>query len=371
MNERDSKSVLLLDGAEGHDLLGTLHDVSNALTVILGWVGAARASDAPADLVHDALGVIERRARMARDLARNALGAHDANGAEIEGQARMQPIDGIVAELLKALSQEARCAGVKLRVERRGPNVTMPHAAAVSQVLTDLTLNAIAFSPKGTAVTLSVDTVAGSCVCRVSDEGPGIATERRDHIFAGGASTRAGGSGVGLRHARALAASCDGHLVLLESALPGAHFELTWPSVQSTPLPVRPSMRRLQLFAGRVFIVCDDDHDVAGLLATGLEMRGAEVQVASTAGELLARLRDESPIDAVLLDRSPVNSHLSELARALSLHPSRPPVLAITGAADGLGPELNGVHVHALRKPFELGDVVEGLAVVLGGIRDA
>ena len=61
--------------------------------------------------------------------------------------------------------------------------------------------------------------------------------------------------------------------------------------MQGTPLPVRPSLRRLPLFAGRTFVVCDDDHDVAELLSTGLEARGADVVIASTGSALLNVLR--------------------------------------------------------------------------------
>ena len=69
--------------------------------------------------------------------------------------------------------------------------------------------------------------------------------------------------------------ACGGELTLAERS-PGAHFELAWPCAQGTPVPVRPSLRRLPLFAGRTFVVCDDDRDVADLLSTGLEARANE-----------------------------------------------------------------------------------------------
>jgi CheY-like chemotaxis protein len=365
VQEPESKppSSMRVDAAE---LLGALHDVSNALTVILGWVGAAQASGTPRDLVDDALSVIERRARMARDMAREALGAE---GIEVDGRARMQAIDGIVAELLKALAQEAARARVRLQVERRGPNLTILQAAAASQVLTNLLLNAIAFSPEGGTVLLDVDTSFRVARFRVSDDGPGVPEARRATIFSGGVSTRAGGAGVGLRHANALARSCGGELALADRG-PGAHFELTWPCMQGTPVPVRPSLRRLPLFAGRTFVVCDDDRDVADLLSTGLEARGAEVFTAADAAALLQVLRDQPQVDAVLLDRSPIARDLAPVGEAIGQHRSRPPVLAITGSTEGFGDAFASLRTAFLRKPFEMGDVVEGLALVLGGSAD-
>jgi len=57
------------------DALGALHEVSNALTVLLGWVAEARDPSAADEDVKNALRIVEQRARSARDLARRAIGA--------------------------------------------------------------------------------------------------------------------------------------------------------------------------------------------------------------------------------------------------------------------------------------------------------
>jgi CheY-like chemotaxis protein len=130
---------------------------------------------------------------------------------------------------------------------------------------------------------------------------------------------------------------------------------------------VRPSLKRLPLFAGRTFVVCDDDRDVAELLSTGLEARGAEVFTATNAEALMQVLRDQPQVDAVLLDRSPIARELAPVGEAIGLHQSRPPVLAITGSNEGFGEAFASLRTAFLRKPFEMGDIVEGLALVLGG----
>jgi hypothetical protein len=53
---------------------GALHDVSNALTVLLGWVAEARVGRGSPEQVDRALVIVEERARTARDLARRAIG---------------------------------------------------------------------------------------------------------------------------------------------------------------------------------------------------------------------------------------------------------------------------------------------------------
>ena len=53
---------------------GRSHDVSNDLTVLLGWVAEARVEGLTEDARKYALNIVEQRARMARDLARQAIG---------------------------------------------------------------------------------------------------------------------------------------------------------------------------------------------------------------------------------------------------------------------------------------------------------
>ena len=63
------------DADPHRDVTGALHDVSNVLTVLLGWAAEARsASESPAQLER-ALAIIEEKAREARDVARCAIGA--------------------------------------------------------------------------------------------------------------------------------------------------------------------------------------------------------------------------------------------------------------------------------------------------------
>src|ERR1700722_2689152 len=53
-------------GDPPRDVTGALHDVSNALTVLLGWVAEARATRSP-EHVDRALAIVEGRARVPRD----------------------------------------------------------------------------------------------------------------------------------------------------------------------------------------------------------------------------------------------------------------------------------------------------------------
>ena len=98
------------------------------------------------------------------------------------------------------------------------------------QILTNLLLNAIGVAPRTSAVAIegSIDGAGRLVIVVVSDEGPGIAPERRATLLSAGVSTRPGGAGIGLRHAAALARRAGGVLSLADSDS-GARFELRWP----------------------------------------------------------------------------------------------------------------------------------------------
>src|SRR5262249_30945028 len=126
------------------DYAGALHEVSNALTVVLGWIGRARdASDVPPE-VGRALAVAATRASQARDIVRRASGA----GVPVD-----QPVaaGAVVRDAVLGLEPEARRAGLEVGsyVGADAELVAVQHASIALQILTNLLLNAIAVSPSG------------------------------------------------------------------------------------------------------------------------------------------------------------------------------------------------------------------------------
>ena len=356
--------------ADGHDdapddVTGALHDVSNALTVLLGWVAEARAEDAPPETVAFALDIIERRARMARALARRAIGATPMDG---EGE---DDLEALLRDVVEGLRIEADRAGVTLVRSLAAPEASVSASgrpmpllvrvlapAEASHALTNLLLNALAYAPAGSAVRVRVTVDDRAFLFDVEDDGPGVAPEVRPQIFSG-VSLRRGGAGVGLRHARAMARAVDGDLVLLESVR-GARFRLTWPRLDPRiPLPP-PSLSRRRPLEGRRILVVEDDPDVVGLLETALGARGAVVTVARTQGELGPALRGE-PHDAALLDMSPLEKDLRGALDALRAHSPEARLVVITGSTGGLPPELAPRAARWVRKPFEVSEVVDAL----------
>jgi CheY-like chemotaxis protein/anti-sigma regulatory factor (Ser/Thr protein kinase) len=341
------------------DVTGALHDVSNELTVMLGWIGEARLQGASREAIEDALRIVEQRARAARDLARRAIGATPVVNEE-------EPLGTLVAHALRVLAVEAQRAGVKLtdqgiRGDAAGRTARVSAAADVSQVLTNLVLNAIAYSPRGSEISVSFGVGEAQVTIHVIDQGPGVTDARRDSIFKGD-SARAGGSGVGLRHARAMARAAGGDLELLTApGAPGAHFQLTWPRADAIP-PVPRSVPRMKIFEGTRILLVEDDALVTQLLETALTARGATVTIARNAGELTTALTPGSPHDAVLMDLSPIAADPGAAIDAVRAHSPGATLVVISGSALELPSALQTGEVRFVRKPFEVGEIVSALA---------
>jgi CheY-like chemotaxis protein len=339
------------------DVTGALHDVSNALTVMLGWVSEARSEGATRESVDYALRIIEHRAKIARDLARRAIGAY------VTIDDREDTLEAALDDATEALKIEAIRMGVSLT--RRGElrAVRVPLAGDVSQIVTNLLMNAIAHAPRGSEVAIAVEVNAARVILEVQDEGPGVPPSRRISIFEGD-SSREGGAGVGLRHARAVARAAGGDLELVaQQSGPGAGgacFRLVWPRAEVMP-PPPVSVPRLKLFEGTRVLVVEDDAHVTQLLEAALTARGAEVTIARNTTELAAALT-QPPHDAVLIDLSPIAADVEGAFASLQSSCPRATMVVISGSAEALPDVMQRAPVRFVRKPFEVSEIVTALA---------
>lgn len=343
------------------DLAGALHDVSNELTVLLGWVAEARAAGANAENVAYALGVIEQRAQLARDLARRAV-----DDAYVDER---REIFAIVDEVARAMAMEGRRAGTRIvvsSVKTPASGTTKPHEGCpkvsgsldLSQILTNLLMNALAYAPCGTTVDLSVDVSDDVCTVLVSDEGPGVERSRHESIF-NGDSRRPGGTGIGLRHSRALARSRGGEIDLVERGDRSTSFRVRWPRADKIPR-APSSVARLGDLQGLRLLLVEDDLAVVHLLEVSLEARGAVVSVVTERAafdEALSR----STFDGFLVDASPLANDLAGSIAAMRANAPQASLVLMTGNADVLATIPASPTIELVRKPFEVHELVAAI----------
>lgn len=350
--EQRSKATAAVPPAADRDLAGALHEVSNALTVVLGWLDNARANlDGAA---REAVEVARAHASLGHAIARRAVGAPVTDGSELRSAL------ALVRDTVRGVSPIAARRGVRVVIEDDVSDVLLPDPVIVQQILINLLLNAIAFTPQGERIRLSLRNDRSRFVFRVRDDGPGVPPEQRDKLFSVGPSRRPGGAGIGLAHSYDLAESRGGGLALLDGGV-GACFELRWP-VGDAPSTTLAKSHVPKLLDGLRVAVLEDDQAVMSLLELGLEKRGVRLHALVSRAELEAFARSATPIDAALIDLSPIADDPDGAIATLRRASPNASVFLISGTAvttsatDGIA--------GWIRKPFELGEVVQALGRV-------
>lgn len=348
---------------------GALHEVSNVLTVVMGWLDVAVGlCNDPA--VKDALEVALSHARFGYRVARRSIGA----SAESDTSVRAAPL--VLRDAQQAVLPLARKRGVHVVVELdmadEDSEIESPDAAL--QVLVNLLMNAVSFTPAGGAVTLRAELDVNELIVEVADEGPGIEASRAGKLLSSPDSTRSGGAGLGLTHSVSLARQHGGELRLVRHT-PSAAFELRWPRTGvKSPLRSSPSFAPPMYMAARAegaatifdtqplsVLLLEDDLAVCTLVEVAFAARGAEVLSIQSLDDV-DRVADTGRLDAVLVDLSPLqDGGVEEGLAALRQAVHGAPMILITGSAAGL-PERLALHFAAwVRKPFEPGELVEAV----------
>lgn len=363
------------------ELAVALHEVSNALTVIVGCIERAQGEQG-AELSR-ALGVAASRARDARRLIRRAIGAgadgRSAGDAEAASSPFGEPlrlIGELIDDAVTGLEPEARRSAITLRagIDPVAARASVGRGATIVQILTNLLLNAVALSPRGSVVRVDARLDGEAVVLGVADQGPGVPPSRRATLLSSGISTRPGGAGIGLRHSAALARAAGGALELVPSE-EGARFELRWPvELSGSPADAssddkadaRPSVppSTVTTSSGPVLegvriLVVEDDDAVVDLLDTALTARGASIVSVQKVVDLPGALAT-GPFQAALLDISPIEQDI--LGTVSAVRNANPDVrLVVMSGSAGAAPLPANCGVSWVRKPFEIREIVEAL----------
>ena len=138
----------------------------------------------------------------------------------------------LAAESMIMLGSSAEERGIHIELERPEPLRAHGQERAVIQILVNLIVNAIRYSPEGAKIRLSFVRSGGAASVTVADEGPGIRAGDENRIFERfeRAHTNEGGTGLGLAISRRLARSMGGDVTLDSAPGEGARFTLTLPA---------------------------------------------------------------------------------------------------------------------------------------------
>lgn len=336
---------------EHEDHAGALHEVSNALTVVLGWLDMASRAESLGE-VREAIAVAREHARRGQSMARQSIGGDAPSGH------RSRLAAEVAMFAAQSVEPKAERAGVTLKTEiGGGTDVRVESDASILQILTNLLLNAIDFAPAGTDIRVTLERAEQRLIYRVLDEGPGVPSAALLNLFTSPTSMRQGGVGIGLPYSRKLAREHDGELRYVlpgESGTKGACFELSWPPAHSSAVAPGASQAVRDALHGSRILVIEDDLSISALIELTLEAHGAQVLSLATAAQVEEAFRGRALFDVALLDLSPVRDTLSAtLARMSELSPEAP-VILMSGEPGGVPHEAEGHFASWIRKPFDM-----------------
>lgn len=273
---------------------------------------------------------------------------------------RFEPID-IVASVRGAVSANQAYAdqfGVKLIVKTNLPSaIVRADEGRIMQVLANLLSNAAKFSPENSQVTVGIDRSGGAIRVSVKDNGPGIPENFRGRIFEkfsqhdSSDRRKVSGTGLGLNIVRAIVDRHGGHIDFETESGKGTTFYFDIPEVApaAAPLPdVRSTSR---------FLICEDDPDVAAVLAKAIETYGHTADIALTGAEATSLL-DKHLYAGMTLDLALPDVDGIEFFRRLRTNPRTHllPIIIVSATASESIEKINGNAINIvdwLNKPFD------------------
>jgi two-component system, OmpR family, sensor kinase len=231
--ERGHRALAMFAADASHELRTPIAAIASELEVALR---RPRSPDEWAQSARTALGELRRLARVVDSLLRFAR-------ADAPDTSRTQEVElaGLVDEVTAMHASAAREAGVEL-VAQCDTDVHIPgDADMLSTAISNLVANAIRYTPRGGAITASIELADGAAHVHVDDTGRGLAPEELDAIFrpfargTQGKSSDAAGLGLGLPIARKIAERHGGAIAARNRPTGGARFSIRLPLTRSPP----------------------------------------------------------------------------------------------------------------------------------------
>lgn len=347
------------------------HELANALGAIAGWARLAREGTH----VDEALDLIEKSADTAWSAARTVLG-------EVSGQlapddtAAVIDLSSFVEEAARLLMPKALKKNVSVRTSITPGLCVAGDRGSAWSIVWNLATNAVEALPSGGSVTFQLTATCDLVHLCISDDGPGMSDEVRARVFEPYFTTKSTGSGIGLSVVEQTVKELGGRIELDTAPGRGTRFQIDLPRARSSERPrsrgQTTGKRSSGVFVaehleGR-FLVIDDDPALRGMVATALEMRGAEVVSVATLEEARAA---RGPWKLVLVDlmlgEQRGDSALADLRAAGQASAA----VLMTGTEIPRRLVAGGEPDAVLRKPFELSDLYECVIDVLSRRRDA
>ena len=210
-----------------HELRNPLASLSGHLQLAARYAAREDMRDRVAPSIAEAKRQVSRLVRLADDLQVISTRVADF---------RVEPEVFDLVEATHAAGRRVATLDPAREVAVRAPATPLmvrADPARLDQIFDNLLKNAVAYSPRGSAIEISTARETGCAVIRVRDHGAGIDVLDRERIFErfvrGAASADQPGMGIGLYVSRTIATRMDGRLFVETSSPEGSTFTVELP----------------------------------------------------------------------------------------------------------------------------------------------
>lgn len=356
--------------ALGQLLAGVAHELNNPLSVVVGHAMMMREEVTDPDAL-DSVEKISRSAERCAKIVKTFLAMARQQPAELELLSLNDIVNSAVE--IASIGMSNKAVSIELDLAADLPLLQIDETQ-ITQVFINLFVNAEhalidSVPPHRLRIKTVVNEGKTTVIARVSDTGGGIPDRHRHRIFEPFYTTKAvdEGTGVGLALSHRIISTHGGRLVLGNSELGGATFEIELP-IPHTSADATKTTPEANGFHSLKALIVEDEPDVAEVLEHVLHSRNLSVKVAYSGDAALSVLADDVTLDLIFCDlRMPGMSGL-EFLQAVE---QRWPLMAgriifITGDAigeDATRIRREGRH-HLLEKPVsptELDSIIRSL----------
>ena len=382
----------VLNRSKDQFLATVSHELRTPLNAIYGWARMLEGGGLDPAAMRNATQAILRNSTIQVQLIEDLFDVSRVITGNMRLDVRPMNVFAPLEAALDTVRPAAAAKGIRLDTAL-DPRATpiMGDPGRIQQVVWNLLVNAVKFTPNGGRVQLSLRRVNSYIQITVSDTGEGIAPDQVAHLFERfrqadtGPTRRHTGLGIGLSLVKHLVELHGGTVSGMSAGLgQGSTFTVQLPvSVVQEPPPSRPrpeprpvedpdigSVKPISLRDVHVLVV-DDDEESRELASLVLTDAGAETRTAPSAREAMALL-EEWPPDVLVSDLEMPEedgfSLLRRARRAAMLRSRKLPALALTAygrSEDRVRVLAAGFNLH-LAKPADPTELVLAVASLVG-----